>query len=88
MDASVIAQKNPAIGWDITVSVKAGSGEAISAVEVLVNGFSCWSENFNPPTNQLLKVLTQQGQYPGDNKAEVRVTDSKGKQTSAYDEWS
>jgi hypothetical protein len=88
MDANVVAQKNPAIGWDITVSVKAGSGEAISAVEVFVNGLSRWSENFNPPTSQLQKLLTQQGQYPGDNKAEVRVTDSKGRQTSTYNEWS
>jgi hypothetical protein len=36
----------------------------------------------------LQKLLTQQGQYPGDNKAEVRVTDSKGRQTSTYNEWS
>ena len=88
MDANVTVQKNPAVGWDLTVSAKAGSGEAISTVEVFVNGFSRWSGKFNPPTSQLQKLLIQQGQYPGDNKAEVRVTDSKGKQTSAYNEWS
>jgi hypothetical protein len=88
MDVTLSHQKNPAIGWDVTVVAKAGSGEGISRVEVLVNGSSRASENFNPPASQWQKVLTQQGQYPGNNKVEVRVTDSKGNQTTSYDEWS
>jgi hypothetical protein len=88
MDVNVSHQKNPAMGWDVSIVAKACAPEGISRVEVLVNGSSRSSENFNPPASHWQKVLTQQGQYPGDNKVEACVTDSKGNQTTAYDEWS
>ncbi len=88
MDVTISHAKNPAVAWDVSVLVKASAGEGISDIEVLVDGFPETRESFNPTASQWQKVLTQQGQFPGDNKVEVRVTDSKGNQTSWYDEWS
>jgi hypothetical protein len=88
MIAEISHQKNMAMGWDISVSVKPEAGQAISAVEVSVNGFNRLSENFHPPASQWQKTLIQQGQYPGENQVEVKVTDSKGTQTRSLDQWS
>jgi len=88
MDGTVTPQKDPAMDWNITVSAKAGAGESISAVEVRVNGFTKFSETFNPATNQWQRTLLQQGTYPGDNNAELIVTNAKGEKTSYYNEWS
>ena len=88
MTATVTHKKNPAVAWDVSASATAGTGESIDRVELYVNGSLRHSENFNPPTGNWSKTLTQQGQYPGDNKAELRVTYNKNKTTSAIDEWS
>jgi len=73
--------------WDITVTAKAEKGETISSVEVRVNGSSVCSEEFNPPISQWNRVLTQQGQYPGENKTEFTVADSNGNESVYDDEW-
>jgi hypothetical protein len=88
MDGTVTPQKDPAMDWDIMVSAKAGTGESISGVEVRVNGFTKFSETFNPTTNQWQRTLLQQGTYPGDNNAELIVTNAKGEKTSYCNEWS
>jgi hypothetical protein len=33
------------------------------------------------------KQLTQQGQFPGDNKVQLIVTNDKGEDSTAEDEW-
>jgi hypothetical protein len=39
MDIDIGHQRNPLMGWDITVLVTADKAETISAVRVEVNGF-------------------------------------------------
>jgi len=75
------------MGWDITVSAQTDSHEAIARVEVMVDGFSRYDEDFNPPVHQWTKILTQQGEYPGDNKAELVITDINGNDTRCVEEW-
>jgi hypothetical protein len=51
MDGNINHQKSVALGWDISASAKAESAETISAVDVVVNGISEYSETFSQPTN-------------------------------------
>lgn len=88
MDIEINHQKNPLIGWDITVVVTAANDETISAVRVEVNGFPEVSENVNPPVKKWKRSLTQQGNFPGDNKALVTATNGTGHQDSSSDQWS
>jgi hypothetical protein len=79
--------RNPLLGWDITVNVQAAAGEKIAAVEVRVNDFRDVSDQFDPPLDSWQKLLTQRGVFPGDNRADVVVTDQNGNQTRARQEW-
>ena len=88
MDIEIDHQKNPLMGWDITVLVTADKAETISAVRVEVNGFHEVNENVNPPVNKWKRSLTQQGNYPGDNKVLVTATNGTGQQDSSEDQWS
>lgn len=88
MDGTLTHQRNGALAWDITASAKAEAAETISAVKVVVNGVSEYSETFSRPTKQWQRTLTQKGQYPGDNTIQLIVTDGAGNETDFYDEWS
>ncbi len=79
--------RNPALGWDITATAKAEKGEKIMRAQVLVNDFSEYDEQFNPPISNWQTQLRQKGRYPGDNKVEVIITNDKGEETSAVDSW-
>ena len=87
MDIEIDHRKNPAIGWDISVLVTAEE-DGISAVRVEVNGFPEVNENVNPPVNKWKRLLTQQGNFPGDNKVLVTATDGAGHQSRGQDQWS
>ena len=87
MDGNITHQRSAVLGWDITVSAKAEAAEGISSVEVFVNGISEYSETFNRPTKEWQKTLTQKGEYPGDNKSQLIVTDDDGNESDYYDEW-
>ncbi len=88
MDVTVSHSKNPAFGWDISASAKAGSGETILRAQILVNDFTKYEESFNPPLSSWQKQLLQQGEYPGDNHARVVVTNDKDADTESFDAWS
>ncbi len=81
-------QRNPAVGWDISASAKADSGEKIARAQILVNGASEYDKTFDPPISNWQRQLTQQGQYPGDNTVQVIVTSDKGENTESDDSWS
>lgn len=88
MKVNIKPTKNPAVGWDVDVAVSADSGESIAYVEVDVDDFPELKEPIDPPEQQWEDHLTQQGQYPGDNKVLVIVTNDKGDQTRWSKRWS
>ena len=79
--------KNPAAGWDITAAATADKGEKISRAEIFVNDFSQYDKSFNPPINQWQQQLSQQGQYPGDNSSQLRITNDNGEVAESDDSW-
>jgi hypothetical protein len=88
MDITLSHAKNPLIGWDIAVIVKASIGETITMARIDVNGFPEFDEQLPNPLNQWQKNLTQQGTFPGDNKVLVTITNDKGERTTDEDDWS
>lgn len=87
MEPNSTHTKNPLAGWDITATAKAGKNEKIIRAQVLVNGFSQYDEQFNPPISNWQTQLRQKGNYPGDNEVRVVITDDKGEDTEAVDSW-
>lgn len=88
MNASSTHQKNPAVGWDISASAKADTGEKITRAQIVVNGSSQYDKTFASPVSSWQEQLTQQGQYPGDNTVDVIVTNDKQQDTESEDSWS
>ena len=88
MEVTCSHSKNPALGWDVTATAKAGAGEAIKRAQVLVNDLSKYDKSFNPPLNSWQEQLPQQGEYPGDNDVLVVITNSKDEDTECVDSWS
>lgn len=88
MDITIGHTRNPAVGWNIDVTVKGESAtEKVSQVIVKINGSAEPTEQLNPPMRSWHKLYTQKGQYPGDNKVEVTVSDQNGNRTDAADSW-
>jgi hypothetical protein len=72
----------------VNVVVNADAGESIAYVRVEVNGSPEDNEDVQPPAQQWENTLTQKGQYPGDNRVVVTVTDSKGVDSRFVHQWS
>jgi len=87
MDITLSHSRNPVLGWDIQVVVRADNQETITAARVDVNGFPEIDQQISPPLNKWQKSLTQQGQFPGDNKVLVTITNDKGELTTDEDDW-
>jgi hypothetical protein len=87
MDVSSRHEKDPAVGWDISASAKAGTGEKIARARIIVNGSSRFDHSFDPPIANWQQQLRQQGQYPGDNAVRVIITDDKGQDSECDDSW-
>lgn len=87
MDVASSHTKNPAMGWDITASAKASSGEKIARAQIIVDNSPEYDKEFDPPINNWQQQLRQQGQYPGDNTVRVVVTNDKGEDTETDDAW-
>jgi hypothetical protein len=87
MQPKLTHQKNPAVGWDITATAQADKGEKIARAQIIVDDFPEYDETFDTALSSWQKQLTQQGQFPGDNKVQLIITDDKGEDTSAEDEW-
>lgn len=87
MKLTLSHQKNPAVGWDITASATAEKEEKIVRAQIIVDDFPEYDESFDPPLTNFQKQLGQQGQFPGDNKVRLIITDDKGQDTVAEDEW-
>ena len=88
MDVTSSHSKNPAVGWDITASAKAGTGEKIARAQIIVDDFPEYDKTFDPPISNWQQQLHQQGQFPGDNRVRVIVTSDKGDDTESDDSWS
>jgi hypothetical protein len=87
MKPTLSHQRNPALGWDITASATAERDEKIVRAQIIVDDFPEYDESFDTPLNAWQKQLTQQGQFPGDNKVQMIITDDKGQDTASEDEW-
>lgn len=79
--------RNPLAGWDIDVTVVAENKEKIAHVRIDVNDFTESDEDVSPTATKWHKVLTQQGQFPGENKVVVTATDESGQDSSDVEEW-
>jgi hypothetical protein len=88
MEVTSSHTRNPALGWDISASAKAGKGEKIARARIIVNDFPEYDESFDPPISSWKEQLPQQGQYPGDNKVRVVITDEDSDDTESLDAWS
>lgn len=88
MDVTSSHTKNPAVGWDISASAKAGAGEKIARAQIFVDDFPEFDKSFDPPISSWQQQLHQQGQFPGDNAVRVVVTDDKGNDSESVDSWS
>jgi hypothetical protein len=88
MTIDITHTKDPLAGWDVDVTVAAEGKETIARVQIEINGFSKCDEQVSPPARKWHRQMTQQGQYPGENRVVVTATDSNGEDTSAVDEWS
>ena len=88
MNLTLTHQKKPALGWDISASAAGEKDEKISRAEILVNNASKYDKKFNPPLAQWQQQLDQQGQYPGDNTSELRLTSNRNTVSVANDGWS
>jgi hypothetical protein len=87
MDVTSSHSRNPALGWDITACAKAEKGEKIVRAQIIVNDFPQYDESFEPPVSAWQEQLPQQGEYPGDNKVLVVITDDKYEDTESLDSW-
>ena len=87
MKIDLAHSKNPAIGWDVQVAVTADAGETITNARIEVNGLPKVDEKFPAPLSRWQRTLQQQGQYPGENKVLVIVTNNKGENINGKDEW-
>jgi hypothetical protein len=87
MKLTLSHQKNPAVGWDINAAAVAEKDERVAHAQIIVGDFPEYDENFDPPLSNWQKQLTQQGQFPGDNRVQLTITDDKGQDTAAEDEW-
>ncbi len=88
MDVTSSHSRNLAAGWDITASAKADKGEKIARAQILVNEFSEYDEQFSPPISSWQQQLRQKGDYPGDNKVQVVITNDKEEDAESVDSWS
>ncbi|MGH9566594.1 MAG: hypothetical protein ACRD4I_11450 [Candidatus Angelobacter sp.] len=87
MQTTVTHARNPLAGWDISVSAKAGDKETIIGARILVNGFPQYDETFDEQLNQWQQQLTQQGDYPEENKVLVEITNGNGDVIRTQDSW-
>jgi hypothetical protein len=88
MDVTSSHSRDPVAGWDITASAKADKGEKIARAQIFVNDFPEYDEQFSPPVSSWQQQLRQQGDYPGDNKVRVVITNDQEEDAESVDAWS
>ena len=79
--------KNPAIGWDITVSITTDGKERVAEVTIEINGSPEPTDNVKPPANSYENTVIQKGVYPGKNTVVVTAKDGDGNDTVAVKKW-
>lgn len=80
--------KDPAIAWDVTLTVNGEKAEEIiSRVAVQINGSTLFDDELDPPSNTWKKEFLQKGIYPGLNKLVVTAQNQDGKSKTYTEEW-
>ena len=87
MKIVIVPVKNPAIAWDITVTVTAEDKERISEVTTAINGFSEPTDTLNPAVNSYENTYIQKGVSPGHNTVTVTAKDEDGNPTVSVKKW-
>lgn len=87
MKITVTPAKNPAIGWDITVSVEADGKERIAEVTTEINDAPEPTDFLKPAVNSYENTYIQKGVFPGNNKVVVTAKDEDGNPTIAVKKW-
>jgi len=88
VNVEIAHSKNPAMGWDVDVTVTAEGKETIAGVRIDINGFTKCDEQVEPPARKWHRQMPQQGNYPGDNSVVVTATEAEGQESTSVDEWS
>ena len=88
MQIDITYLKNPALGWDVTATATGEHQEQVQHIRATINSSPMCDENSDPPVNKWRRLFTQKGVYPGDNKVVVTVTDDRGNDSAAMEQWS
>ncbi|HZN92447.1 MAG TPA: hypothetical protein VFB81_07065 [Myxococcales bacterium] len=76
------------IAYDITVNVKASSGEYIREVRVKINGEPMATESIPVSTcTTWVRSYPQKGDYPGTTRLHVTATNDKGQSEDYLETW-
>ena len=84
---AVAHQRNPALGWDITVKVAAPSDASIAQVRTAINDFPEPDDILEPPVDVYERTFVQKGVFPGSNKVVVTVVDANGDSKVGVFKW-
>lgn len=87
MKIVIVPARNPAIGWDITVSVTAEGKERIAEVTTEINDAPEPTDFLKPAANFYDNTYIQKGVSPGKNKVIVTAKDEDGNPTIAVRKW-
>jgi len=87
MKVAITHTKNPATGWDITVTATAENKELVAVVKTVINDFPEPDDTLDPAANFYDRAYTQKGIYPGENKVVVTVRDADANPTVAVHKW-
>jgi len=88
MQIDIKYAKNPALGWDVSVTAAGEHQEKVAHIRAAINSSSLCDEDSDPPVNKWRRLFTQKGIFPGDNKVVVTITDDRGNDSSAMEQWS
>ncbi len=87
MKIAIAPVRNPATGWDITVTVLAEDKERIAQVTTVINDFPEQDDILNPQANSYERTYIQKGIFPGHNKVVVTALDSDGNPWVGVKKW-
>ncbi len=88
MKISINHARNPLLGWDIDVSVRAEDAQKIGRVTVRINDVTEAQDQPGDGLDSWEQTFTQKGVYPGSNKVEVNASDQNGNETRSEQKWS
>ena len=87
MQIEITYARNSVVDWDVLVVATGDHQEQVAPIRATVNASTLCDENSDPFVNKWRRLFTQKGVYPGDNKVVVTITDDRGNETAAMEQW-